>query len=122
MMNNTYLVGRLVSEPKLEKLADGREVVDIEIAVPRSYKNDKGEYETDLIPCNLNGNLFSRMKDYLKKDDLVGVRGTLQSSYREVDGKKVPTIKLVADKVTFLSISKFKSSGKDYDKEEEIER
>lgn len=122
MLNNTYLVGRLVSEPKLEKLEDGREVVDIEIAVPRSYKNDKGEYETDLIPCSLTGSLFSRMMDYLKKDDLVGVRGTLQSSYREIDGKKVPTIKLVADKISFLSTAKSKSDGRDYDKEEEIER
>ena len=32
---------------------NGKKVTNITLAVPRSYKNAKGEYETDFIDCVL---------------------------------------------------------------------
>ena len=48
MLNQTVLVGRLVKDPEVKTLEDGKEVSNITLAVQRSYKNENGEYETDL--------------------------------------------------------------------------
>ena len=40
MMNQTVLVGRIVQDPKITELEDGKKVCNITVAVPRSYKNE----------------------------------------------------------------------------------
>lgn len=49
MMNQVFLVGRLVREPEVKVLDNGKEVSDICLAVQRSFKNENGEYETDFF-------------------------------------------------------------------------
>ena len=53
MLNQTVIVGRLVKEPELRQTENGTKVTNITLAVPRSYKNVDGEYETDFISCVL---------------------------------------------------------------------
>ena len=43
MLNQTVIVGRLARNPEVTKLEDGKRVSNITLAVPRSYKNEKGE-------------------------------------------------------------------------------
>ena len=47
MLNQVVLVGRLVRDPELKELENGNKLSNITLAVPRSYKNVNGEYETD---------------------------------------------------------------------------
>ncbi len=47
MLNQVTLVGRLVKDPTLQKSENGNELAYITLAIPRSYKNVEGEYETD---------------------------------------------------------------------------
>lgn len=47
MLNQTVLVGRLVKNPELRETENGNKVTNITLAVPRSYKNTEGVYETD---------------------------------------------------------------------------
>lgn len=90
MLNQIVLVGRLTETPKLE---EGKCFVTL--AVPRAYKNDKGEYETDFISITLAGGIAENIIKYCKKSDLIGVKGRLQT----IDDKLI----VVVDKVTFLS-------------------
>ena len=53
MLNQTVLVGRLVRDPELYETESGNKVTNITLAVPRSYKNSNGEYDTDYINCVL---------------------------------------------------------------------
>lgn len=53
MLNQMIIVGRLVRSPELRETENGKKVTNITLAVPRSYKNTKGEYETDFIDCVL---------------------------------------------------------------------
>ena len=46
MLNQVVLVGRLVRNPELIDYSKGK-YAKITLAVPRSYKNINGEYETD---------------------------------------------------------------------------
>jgi len=97
MLNQVVLVGRLKETPKLEKL-EKNEYAKITLAVPRSYKNDEGEYDTDLIPCALWNDIAKNTVEYCKKGDLVGVKGAIQVN------DKIMIVR--AEKITFLSTKK----------------
>lgn len=108
MLNQTVLVGRLVREPEVIETENGAKVSNISLAVPRSFKNAEGEYETDFIEVTLWNNIAQSTSEYCKKGDLVGVKGRIQTDSYEKDGEKKFLMKVIADRVTFLS-SKSKS-------------
>ncbi len=103
MLNSAILVGRLVNDPELYETETGRKVTRITLAIPRSYKNINGEYDTDFIGCKLWQGVAQSTTEYCKKGDLVGIKGRIQtSSYETEEGAKSFT-EVVAEKITFLS-------------------
>lgn len=107
MMNQTCIIGRLVRDPELKELEDGKKVSNITVAVQRSYKNENGEYEADFIDCTLWDGIADRTTEYCKKGDLVGVKGRLQTNtYENEDGEKKKITEVIAEKLTFLSSNK----------------
>ena len=103
MLNQTVLVGRLVNDPELFETESGRNITRVTLAVPRTYKNSHGEYDTDFIGCKLWQGVAESTTEYCKKGDLVGVKGRLQTSrYETEDGMRYIT-EVIAEKVTFLS-------------------
>ncbi|MBE6153920.1 MAG: single-stranded DNA-binding protein [Firmicutes bacterium] len=113
-MNNTmFAVGRLTEDPKIEKTPNGRVVSNITIAVPRTYKNENGEYDTDFLDCVFWGEIANNATKYCKKGDLVGVRGRLENNTFEVDGQNHKVSKIIADKISFLSTRKEIDEEKD---------
>ncbi len=103
MLNQSVIVGRLVREPELRETENGVKVTNITLAVPRSYKNDKGEYDTDFLNCTLWKGIAENMVEYCHKGDLLGVKGRLQSVEYEEDGINKTRMELVAEKVTYLT-------------------
>lgn len=102
MLNQVVLVGRLVEQPTTKKVNES-EVANITLAVPRSYKNANGEYETDFIDCVLWNGVATNTAEYCKKGDIVGVKGRIQTSTYETETGKRKSVEVVAEKVTFLS-------------------
>lgn len=49
IMNTVVLVGRLTGEPELIKTKENHDRTVINLAVPRSFKNQEGIYETDFF-------------------------------------------------------------------------
>ena len=107
-MNNVILVGRLVKDLEIRETENNIKVANITIAVTRNYKNANGEYETDFIPCVLWNSIAENTAEYLKKGDMVGIKGRLQSNnILNEDGTiKDVRYEVVAEKVTFLSNKK----------------
>ena len=104
MLNQVVLVGRLTSDLEAKELEDGKKVTNMTLAIPRSFKNADGEYETDFVECTLWNNIAENTAEYCKKGDIVGVKGRLQTNnYEKEDGSKVFKLDVVAEKVTFLS-------------------
>ena len=104
MENQVVLVGRLVGNPIVEENENGKKVCNITLAVPRSYRNAEGIYETDFIKCTLWNVIAENTAEYCKKGDLVGVRGRLETSvYEKENGEKYRITSVVAEKVSFLS-------------------
>lgn len=51
MLNQLVLVGRLVRKPELKESENEKKYAHITLAVPRSFKNMNGEYDTDFLDC-----------------------------------------------------------------------
>lgn len=115
-MNNYMCVGRLVGDPEVKDLENGKKVTNITIAIPRSYKNADGEYDTDFVDCTIWNGVAEKTSEYCKKGDMIGVKGRLETSvYEKENGEKAKRTSVVAEKVSFLS-----SRIKDNDNEPEL--
>lgn len=106
MLNQTVLIGRIVKDPELKQTDNGNKVTNITLAVPRSFKNSEGEYETDFISCVLWKGIAESTTEYCKKGDLVGVKGRIQTRSFEANESIKHITEVVAEKVTFLSSKK----------------
>jgi len=107
MLNQTVIVGRLVKDPELKETNAGNKVTNITLAVPRSFKNMEGEYETDFIDCVLWKGIAESTTEYCKKGDMVGVKGRIQTRKYETENNGIKYItEIIAEKVTFLSSPK----------------
>ncbi len=111
MLNQTVIVGRIVRDPELKNTDNGKKVTNLTLAVPRSYKNMNGEYETDFIPCVLWQGIAENVVTYCSKGDLVGVKGRIQSREYETEDQHHQVMELVAEKITFLSSKKDKKEA-----------
>lgn len=110
MLNQSIIVGRLVNDPELRETENGHKVVNVMLAVPRSYRNSEGEYDTDFIKCVLWRGVAERTSEYCRKGDLIGVRGRIQTRDIEQEDESIKTItEVVAEKVTFLQTQNFKN-------------
>lgn len=97
-MNNVLLVGKINKD--VEKIEVNDQVTyQLMLNISRNFKNQDGVYETDILPIELTNYVGSKVFQYCKKNNIIGVKGRLTSK----DGT---LIKIVAEKVTFLSNNK----------------
>ncbi len=106
MLNQIVLVGRLVKDPVLKETEQGKKRLFITLAIPRSFKNAEGSYDTDFIDCILWDGIAKNTAEYCKKGDVIGVKGRLQSRKYEMDNTTKFVIEVIAEKVTFLTSHK----------------
>lgn len=104
MLNHVVLVGRLVKTPEVYKTESGKSIASIVLAVTKPFKNINGEYESDFIECTLWQNIAETTATYVKKGDLIGIKGRLSSHVEEKEeGKYFHTNEVIVERVTFLS-------------------
>lgn len=106
MLNQVVLVGRLVKNPELVETEKNKKLSRVTIAIPRSFKNMDGEYETDFINCIMWDSVAKSTVEYCKKGDIVGIKGRIQSNVVENDNEKKYYFDVIAERVTFLSNKK----------------
>lgn len=106
MLNQVVLAGRLVSDPEIFTTDNNKKKTLVTVAVPRSYKNTDGNYDTDFIRCVLWNGIAESTSEYCRKGDIVGVKGRLQTSSYEKDGETRYAMDVIAEKVSFLSTKK----------------
>ena len=106
ILNQIVLVGRLTRNITVNKSDKGVKVATISLAIPRSFKNMEGGYDTDFIDCVAFDNIAENTKEFCEKGDIVGVKGRVQSRTIEKDGKTEYLMEIIAEKITFLSNKK----------------
>ena len=95
MNNHVMLIGEIYND--VEKIEVNEQITyQLMLKVSRNFKNQDGVYETDVLPIDLTNYVGSKVFQYCKRNSLIGVRGRLES-------KEGNLIKVVAEKVTFLS-------------------
>ena len=103
MLNSIILVGRLTREIVVNETESGKKIGTLTLAVPRSFKNMDGIYETDFIPCTVWEEKAKIASDYCHTGDIIGVKGRLQSRSVETSDGKRNLLEVVAERLTFLS-------------------
>lgn len=111
MLNQSIVVGRLVDKPRLITDENGKKKSMITVAVPRSYKNANGDYETDFVDCILWAGIAESTVEYCMKGDILGIKGHIEIDYVEKNGENIKVTNLVAEKVSFLSSNKNSSDN-----------
>ncbi len=112
MLNQVVLVGRLLKYPELNEYDNNKKVSYVTVAIPRSFKNIDGEYETDFINCILWDIVAKTTVEHCKKGDVIGVKGRIQSRVVETDNEKKYYTDVVAERITFLSNRKQEETDK----------
>lgn len=103
MLNRVVLVGRLTKNPDLRYTSSGIAVANFTIACNRPFKNQQGENEADFINCVVWKKAAENLANYMKKGNMVGVDGRIQTrSYEGQDGKMVYVTEVVAESIQFL--------------------
>lgn len=120
MINHIILVGRITQTPELQLTENGKKMSEITLAVPRPYKNQSGEYDTDFLDCTLWTTIAETTAEYCQVGDLIGIKGRLQSRIIEKeDGTKYKKTEVIAERVTFLTSKNSKNIIEDSEESEE---
>lgn len=119
MLNQTVLVGRIVRDPEIKELDDGKKVSNITLAVKDTFKNADGEYNTQFIDVELWNGPAENTVEYCKQGDLVGIKGRIKTDTYEKDGQTHKKTSIVAERVTFLSQAKEKDTDKTDEKKDD---
>ena len=124
MLNQIILVGRLTRDIEVHKSDSGMKVATISLAIPRSFKNADGNYDTDFVDCVAFDVVAENTSEYCNKGDIVGIKGRVQTRQVENENCEKETLKeIIAEKVTFLSShtkDEEKETSKENDEEMEI--
>lgn len=100
-MNSINLIGRVTKD--IEIFEGKIKIGKITIAVPRPYKNEDGEYESDFFNCVVF-NASDYFKNNILKGTLVGVEGRIQNrDYIDKDGNKRFITEIIANRVQILN-------------------
>ena len=104
MLNQVIAVGR-ITKVKGDGSSNEGNVCTMTIAIPRNFKNENGEHDSDFIDCLLQNQLAESSKKYCHEGDIVGVRGRLQKTESEKE------MKFIAEKITFLTSKDVDADG-----------
>lgn len=104
-LNKVFLIGNLTRDPEVRYLPSGQAVADLRLAVSRRFKDAKGEDRDET--CFVNVVVWGRQGEtcgqYLSKGSPALVEGRLQYDEWEREGQKQSRLRVVADRVQFLS-------------------
>ena len=113
--NRVLLMGNLTRDPELRYIPSGSAVVNLRLAVNRTYKNQSGESKEEVTFVNVVvwGKQAENCSEYLAKGRPIFVEGRLQSRQWETDdGQKRSVLEVVADRVQFLGKRSDGDSGR----------
>jgi hypothetical protein len=96
MMNQIVILGRLAYI--------GKEYITL--VASKQNKEDDGTYGSFSFNVYCSPNLIGHVKEYNSLNDLIAVKGHLDGLYYTENNKTYRQIRVIADKLSFLSSSK----------------
>tara|TARA_R110000868_G_C10830567_1_gene759355 strand:+ start:657 stop:995 length:339 start_codon:yes stop_codon:yes gene_type:complete len=108
LRNKVQLIGNVGQEPTITNLDSGKKVVRLSVATNESYKDSKGEKQTNTNWHNLVawGKTADIIEKYVTKGKEIAIEGKLTSrSYEDKDGVKRYVTEVVVSEVLLLGSS-----------------
>ncbi len=103
-MNKAILIGRLTRDPELTTTGSGASVCKFGLAVNRRFVSKQtGEREVDFFNITVWSAMGENCHKYLRKGNLAGITGRIETRTYEQDGVKKYAFDIIADEVEFLS-------------------
>ena len=103
-MNNVILVGHICGNGNFQQVNNN--TVDSytnTIAVKRSFKNSKGEYDSDFIDFVAWQSTATFLNNYVRKGSMVLLGGELRlNKYKDKNGDEMKKLQVVVEKVEIL--------------------
>ena len=101
--NKVILAGRLCQDPELKATPTGISVLQISLAVRRSYAAEGKEAESDFISLVAWRKTAEFITRYFHKGSSICVTGTLQTrTWQDQNGQKRYATEVVVDEATFV--------------------
>lgn len=99
MHNFLMIIGRVTKD-----IVEKDNYYIINLAVQRGFKNEDGIYECDFFNIKIGKYSGSNYTDYVRKGDLIAIKGRLQNVKNEdEDGNVTVKNEIIADRISFLS-------------------
>lgn len=98
-MNSVSIMGRLTKDPTIRVTAGTNPITiaTFTLAVQDDYDNKKA----DFVSCKAFGKTAELVEKYCHKGDFIGLTGKISTGSYEKDGKKVYTMDVNANHLTF---------------------
>ncbi|PRO65618.1 single-stranded DNA-binding protein [Alkalicoccus urumqiensis] len=107
MFNQFLFIGRVAKTPQLVTTQNGAALTRFTLAVRRSFRNARGNYDTDFVQIACWNKLADRVADYCGTGSMVSVKGRVQMRELHItDDKQMMIPDIVADTVTFLKLNR----------------
>jgi len=104
MYNYFMLIGTICKEVEIKEVADGKRVVQLVLAVQRSFANMDGEYDTDFFNISVWEFLAEYANEKLKVGSKIGVKGRLVPKLVKLEsGAKVYKNDLIGERIIYFS-------------------
>lgn len=78
LTNKLMLIGRVTKNPEMSQASGNRSFVGFNIAVKRLSKDANGNYESDIIPCEVWGKSAANFVKYAAKGSLIAIEAELR--------------------------------------------
>lgn len=120
-MNIFIGIGRLTNKPELRYTTSNIAIARFTLAIKKNVPNKEGDYGTDFINCVAYNKTAELISKYLDKGRQTAIRGHIETSSYEKDGKKVYTTDIVVEETRFLDTKK-KEESKEVSDTETIQK
>lgn len=114
-LNRVFLIGNLTKDPEVRYTPNGKAVGDLRLAVNRRYTTPDGQSrdETCFVSVVVWGRSAELSGERLTKGMPVFVEGRLQYEEWEKDGQKFNRLRVVSERIQFLTPSRGEGDGED---------
>lgn len=119
-INRLLIAGNMVRDPEVKQLAGDRTVASFAIAINNRYRGQDGEQKNDTVfmNCEAWGKTAELIGQYLVKGSPAYCEGRLkQDSWTDPEGKNRTVIKMLVERVQFLSTRPAGEAGEDMSSE-----
>lgn len=104
-MNKAILSGRITNDLELRYTSNSKEILNINLAVRRDYKNAQGEYDTDFIKVSVFGASAKYLNEHCGKGKRIQVEGRIQVQQYEKNDERRYDTSIIAEKVEIIDFN-----------------